>query len=385
MLMKLLSTLNILFLTLFAVGLQAQTTITDNINVDGLNRSYRLRIPPAGGSSDLLPLVINMHGFSNSASIQENLSGMNAVADTANFYVVYPNGTNLFLFLKGWYMELEGTPVDDVAFLSALIDELVANYNIDASRVFATGYSMGGGMAVSLACAIPDKVQAIAPVAAYVPIGNGALCNPSISVPVIQFHGTSDGVVPYNGSSSLAPSQAVISAFAQNGGCTTSPLLVNLPDIDPSDGSTVSFASVNDCGPLNNDYHFYRINGGGHTWPGSSAGNQDINASAIMWEFFSSEVPAVKLADLSSSNTNSSEGVWPNPITNGQVLNAALNADGNYTIELTDYTGKIVAQQTGNGMTGELATLQIDNLTSGIYFMQIASQSNTEVSKITIQ
>ena len=184
--MKTVSTL-LLALSL-SIGLQAQSTITDNINVDGLNLTYRLRIPPAATSGDLLPLIVSLHGFTETASIQESNSGMNAIADTAGVFVVYPNGTNVLLFLQGWNDLLDGSGVDDVGFIDALISDLVANYPIDPDRVFATGFSAGGGMTVALGCALSNRIKAIAPVAAAINPANASLCSPATFRPLLQIH-----------------------------------------------------------------------------------------------------------------------------------------------------------------------------------------------------
>lgn len=353
-------------------NIQAQITISESINVDGLNRSHRLHIPPAGGSTSLLPLVINMHGFLGDAGLQEWYSGMNDIADTANFFVVYPNGTEILFIFQGWYMELAGTPVDDVSYLSFLIDYLVANYNIDPNRVFATGYSMGGGMAVSLACAIPEKVKAIAPVAGYVPKINGTLCNPAVPVSLIQFHGTSDPDVPYNGTSYLAPAPLVYKAFTRIGNCASAPAVTNLPDLDTADGSTVTRVTIDNCGGSQSDYHFYRINSGGHTWPGGIDGSRDINASLLMWEFFRELDPSPRISIASEPEIvpfGEQVRIWPT-VTKGSInLSTVIEID---QVEIYKSDGSRIHTAKLNGRS---ANIDLGNHPEGLYIVKILSTS----------
>ncbi len=112
------------------------------------------------------------------------------VADTAGIVVVYPNGID-----ETWNVS-STTGTDDVGFISALIDTVDYQYSIDLNRVFATGMSMGGFMSYRLACELSERIAAIASVTglqAFYP------CNPNRPVPILQFHGTADPVVPYAG------------------------------------------------------------------------------------------------------------------------------------------------------------------------------------------
>lgn len=350
--------------------LVAQSTVSGSLISDGTNRSYRLRIPPAASSGDLLPLVINMHGFTGTASQQENSSGMNDVADTANFFVVYPNGTNTFLFLQGWNSDLSASGgADDVLFISDLIDELSALYPIDEDKVFATGFSQGGGMSVALACALSDRIRAIAPVGAAVAENNGPLCNPANKIPVCQFHGTSDAIVPYAGGFGQAPALEVISAFATMGGCTGAPNTVNLPNTSTSDGSTVSLAFADDCGPDNNSYRFYRINGGGHTWPGDVFANQDINASVEMWNFFrntyADEAPRL------ASNTAAQTMLSPSLLSGAATVSVALSETENLTAAFYNISGSKVYETSMNGNL-----IDVPAFSTGIYSVVITQDGN---------
>ena len=373
--MKTVSTL-LLALSL-SIGLQAQSTITDNINVDGLNRTYRLRIPPAATSGDLLPLIVSLHGFTETASIQESNSGMNAIADTAGVFVVYPNGTNVLLFLQGWNDLLDGSGVDDVGFIDALISDLVANYPIDPDRVFATGFSAGGGMTVALGCALSNRIKAIAPVAAAINPANASLCSPATFRPLLQIHGTADAVVPYTGAAgtifypATAPAEAFFRAWIQSDGCPA-PVIGNVPNTVPGDGSTVTFASLNDCSS-GNSYRFYLVIGGDHSIPGPGGKNKDLYSSAAIWDFFRSQGGA---APRKAATVQASENLIasPNPAADQVVVQTGL--EGEWMLQVHNLQGQLVHFQNGRGAQVQLSVALWQN---GLY--QVAIQSTESGSQ----
>ena len=159
-----------------------QITVVDSFIVDGIYRSYRLYVP-AAFKSPMRPLVINMHGFTSNAIQQEFYTGFDQVADTAGIYVVYPQGT----YVNGtafWNIDYPGTPaVNDVKFVSALIDTLAKRYPVDESRVYATGFSNGGYMSHVLGIRLNNKIAAIASVAGSIVPQKYVTASPGRTVP----------------------------------------------------------------------------------------------------------------------------------------------------------------------------------------------------------
>jgi polyhydroxybutyrate depolymerase len=379
--MKSLSLLLFAFLT--GMLAQAQSTITGSINVDGRNRTYRLRIPPAASSGEQLPLMIVLHGFTQTAAQIEDAYAMNPVADTAGFYVVYPNGTNTFLFLQGWNASLGGGGVDDVAFIDALITELGNTSNVDTSRVYATGFSNGGGMSVVLACALSGRIKGIAPIAAAIDPANGPLCRPALFRPLLQVHGTADAVVAYGGSSGgfgppVAPAEAFFRAWIKTDACGA-PVISALPNIDATDFSTVTRAALESCSS-GQAYEFYRVVGGDHSVPGPGGQNGDLYSSAAIWTFFRSQgaaSPRLQSPQAADATANAPAvdalpalPLWPNP-TSG-LVNLQTQTDGPWTAVIYDIQGRQVAVQNG---TGQQAVLSLDGLGNGLY--QVFLQGET--------
>src|SRR4029079_6232387 len=86
-----------------------------------------------------------------------------------------------------------------IAFVRDLLDKVESDLCVDPKWVFATGMSNGAAFPSLLACAMPDRITAIAPVAATV---YPQACGADRAIPVISFRGTEDPCVPYGGGTS---------------------------------------------------------------------------------------------------------------------------------------------------------------------------------------
>ncbi|TET54767.1 MAG: polyhydroxybutyrate depolymerase, partial [Anaerolineales bacterium] len=238
------------------------------------------------------PLVICIHGFVQWPANQMEVSGWNDLADEFGFIVVYPSGTGFPLRWNAHAgFESGSDPMEDVTFISDLIDQLPHAYNIDERRLYANGLSNGGGMSHLLACTLSDRIAAIGSVAGAYSLP-WSQCNPSRPVPVIAFHGTNDQIVPYSGGGSHREDLSLpavldwVAAWAEQNECGDTPLA--LPSAGEASGIVYTGCSEG-AGVV-----FYTIRGGGHAWPGGEPlpewivghTTQDINASEVMWTFF---------------------------------------------------------------------------------------------------
>jgi polyhydroxybutyrate depolymerase len=265
------------------------------IKSEGRLRKYLLYVPKSHDANTPTPLVICIHGFAQWPAHQQSLSGWNTLADEHGFIVVYPQGTG---FPLRWnVLPLEDNPAataKEVQFFSDLIDRLSQDFNIDPSRIYANGMSNGGGMSHLLACELSDRIAAIGGVAgAY--LYPWESCHPPRPVPVIAFHGTKDPIVPYDGGPTVsrkhkfefAPVEEWAANWARHNGC------VDEPETIPAIGSVRGIRYTSCDGDA--EVVFYTVAGGGHTWPGGSKlpkwltghTTQDVNATELMWEFFS--------------------------------------------------------------------------------------------------
>jgi polyhydroxybutyrate depolymerase len=232
--------------------------------------------------------VISIHGFAEWPAHQQRMTHWNELADEYGFIVVYPSGRQV---PKRWRTDSINDQ-SDARFISDLIDQLQQEYSIDPQRIYANGLSNGGGMSYFLSCTLSDRIAAFGGVAgAYLlPTED---CQPERPVPAIIFHGNTDPVVPFEGgpSRSFEIPFPVISDWVQElaarNGCSPAP--ITLPVQGEASGLHYSGCSQNA------EVVYYIIDGGGHTWPGGDslpkwiAGHttQDIDATRLMWEFFS--------------------------------------------------------------------------------------------------
>ena len=281
-----------LLLVLFdAVSSYALHPITHTIDSSGEKREYLLHVPRSYFKPHSLRQRCCMHGAMNSPSFQMQVSQWNRVADRYGFIVVYPAGTGTgpkTYFKNGWR-----TPsrMPDVLFISAVIDELEASYNIDPARIYANGLSNGGGMSFVLSCTLPRRIAAIGAVAAAETLP-WSWCPDSEPVPMIAFHGTADRFTPYKGGKvwlARNPFPSIpdwAANWARRNRCGADPL-------DSRVAADVTRREYKDCA---NEAAvvLYTITGGGHTWPGGTPmpewlvgpTSRSIDATSLMWAFF---------------------------------------------------------------------------------------------------
>jgi polyhydroxybutyrate depolymerase len=174
------------------------------ISVGGTTRQYIVHVPTSYTGKTAVPLVTDWHPILLDYNYERQYSGYASKADQEGFIVVFPNGIN-----NAWNVGpccTTSRSVDDVGFAKALIAKIEGQACIDTKRVYAVGYSMGGGMAMKLACDAADIIAAVAPAAFdLMDPSNGWNCQPSRPITVISFRSTGDPVVPYSGGATHPP------------------------------------------------------------------------------------------------------------------------------------------------------------------------------------
>ncbi|MET8978041.1 PHB depolymerase family esterase [Streptomyces sp. NPDC004539] len=255
-----------------------------------------------------VPLVLNLHGSGSNGVNQLAVSGLDLAADRYGFLVAVPNGgVPQPGSPDGYTWVIPGVPNtsgqypspddrDDVLFLADTIDAISARLCVAENRVYATGFSGGARMTSLLACELPDRIAAIAPVAglrAGTPTPTGpdpTTCAPARPVPVLTFHGQADTVNPYDGGGAGYWGYSVPTAFdtwAALDGCRTAPREHRLTE-------HVTLTTHPAC-RAGSEVTLYTVSDGGHTWPGSPYPNAfpglgkvsyEVDAADVMWRFF---------------------------------------------------------------------------------------------------
>ena len=247
---------------------------------DGLNREYVLYIPNSYDGTSSVPVLFNFHGFGDNASDYMNNADMRAVAESDTFILVYPQGSCLD-GSSHWNPCPTGgdnkSTADDVGFVESMISEISSQYNVDMERIYAAGYSNGGMMAYGLANYKSDLIAAVASVSGAMLDCIGSTSHP---MPVVHLHGTSDGVLPYNGSSDWSSAQSTLDHWINFNNTITTPIASS----DNSGGMTIEHY-VYDQGDSSVSVEHYKFTGGDHVW--FSATYQGQNTSELVWSFVS--------------------------------------------------------------------------------------------------
>lgn len=355
--------LSLLFVSTAA---SAQNTIDATMQHNGLTRSYRLYIPAAYNAAQPVPLVFNLHGYTSNNLQQEFYGDFRPIADTANFIIVHPNGTMDSGGQQFW--NAFGTSsVDDVGFLSALIDEIQSEYSIDPNCIYSTGMSNGGFMSYELACQLSGRITAVASVTGSMIQQLFNACNATHPTPVMQIHGTMDPTVPYTGNAQgMMHIDTLVKRWAQFNNCDLTPTITPVPNTNLMDGCTAEH-QVYGNGDLGATAELFKVDGGAHTWPGApitiGVTNQDFSASVEIWKFFR----RYKLNELLTGVDDEMQArpafsVFPNPSEGAVTLN--FPATGLKTITVVNTMGQVVETLSSN-----LPTVQLQLSEPGLYLI----------------
>ena len=176
-----------------------------SVTVDGKKRTFLLHIPDAYKGDKPVPLVVDYHPVMGNGEGQYNGTTYKSQTDPEGVISLYPDGTKSADSRKmgpGWNVGPCCSDDDDVKFSRAMIDAVKEIACIDPQRIYATGFSMGGGMSNHVACFMSDVFAAVAPAGMDLNTTNSAKCNPERPISVINFRGTNDGTCRYQGGDS---------------------------------------------------------------------------------------------------------------------------------------------------------------------------------------
>ena len=239
----------------------AQFNGLKSINTGGKNRQYFLYVPNT--LKEKSPLIISCHGMNQDYNYQKEQTQWPSLADTASFVVVYPVGIAGSVwgnsFQTGW--DLDG--MSDVNFMLDIINEVKNNYNIDETRVYMSGFSLGGAFTYYMANKAADKIAAFAPISGY----NLMTTKTSTDrpIPIIHVHGTADDIMNYGGIKDY------IKKWAQAQNCNMTP--------------TVTTGAGYECthyidGDCETEVVLYSVTGRGH-----EPSNNGFHTSNAIWAF----------------------------------------------------------------------------------------------------
>ena len=270
----------------------------------GAERWYFRHVPYDGIKP--MPVVLDLHGYSEGAVVHTKMSGLGTFGEAHGFVTITPQGQGP---VARWDTALGST---DLTFVGDLLDHVESTLCVDTNRVFVTGLSNGAFMTSAIACAYADRIAAVAPVAGIRDIEG---CKPARKVPVVAFHGTADPDIAYTGG--LGPGGLELPAYDGSGKTMEEEGLQHRPPLNgaATPAITGAWARRSGCAtqpdaqqaapdvtrltwrcPPGRAAELYRVEGGGHTWPGSpftaaatallGPTTTSISADRIMWRFF---------------------------------------------------------------------------------------------------
>ncbi|MEM7122799.1 MAG: PHB depolymerase family esterase [Pseudomonadota bacterium] len=288
-----------LALALMSAGLAR----ADTLEHGGTERAFDVYVPD--GIATPAPAVVLLHGGGGSGRQLRRHTDFNELADENGFVVIYPDGVDGH-WNDGrddpWLAEQAAARHDDVGFITAILDRLIADGLVDAHRIGVGGISNGGMMTLRLACEAPERFIGFAVVAAN--IAAGQECPGGEPAPVLFIHGSNDSLVPYDGGPIGLPGGNArgtawsvpdsLADWAARNRCTGRVLSAHINE-RPLDGTTVDIVDYTGCkAPLRH----ILINGGGHTWPGTGArlinlitgrSSREIDGNVAIWAFFDAQ------------------------------------------------------------------------------------------------
>ncbi len=264
---------------------QKVVLVQDETPVGPVERSYFLSVPP--GRATARPLVVVLHGRSQTPAAAMRYSGMEELGAEQGFVTVFPSS-----YAGAWNAGTccaagDHPDMPDVEFLDQVIADVARRTPVDPSRVHLVGFSNGGMLAYRYACQRPGRLAGVGVVAGamsadeeYADAGPQR-CRPDVAVSVVAVHGAGDTTVPYDGGAvagssrgAVAPVRAGVDQFAAAGGCTQhrSTKVGTTARLDYSGCSDGAAARL------------VKINGFGHGWTRDSA-TYGFDTSRGLWDF----------------------------------------------------------------------------------------------------
>lgn len=278
----------------------------ESLKFGGSTRTFIVHVPPSFNGKSRVPVVFMLHGAGGSGAGADSETGWTSKSDREGFIAVFPDGTpprpslparfllNPRLWNDGSGRGAAGKEnIDDVGFISAIIDFVEAHYAADPDRIYCTGFSNGASMTFSVGVNLSNRIAAIAPVSGHLWLKQKQL---AYSVPLLFIIGTEDPLNPIAGGNVKLPwgveqyhppVEDSLKEWERMLGCATQVETAR-------DGNGVRELVYDRCSK-GGEVLYYRIDGLGHVWPGGQnklpekwvgKPSDKLNATNVIWDFF---------------------------------------------------------------------------------------------------
>lgn len=332
-----------------------------SITVGQETRTYIEYIPQNYQNSESAPLVVILHGIGGTAQGLAG-AGLNFIADTARFIPLYLQGLDNWGGTSSWNNNtLLASTANDIAFFQTMIEHMVDNYNIDRSRVYFVGISMGAIMTFNALNVMDGQIAAAVCHIGTMSDIDLAAYNPSIPRPVMQVHGTMDGTVPYAGTPlpSLSLVNPTISKLKEaNGWNGSDSTIINIAD-NVNDGITIERVIYDCTTPLEH----WKMNGADHIFLIPVV--NDTSGAVITWNFLAQYNHPNPTLNIEKAPSKIS--VYPNPVNN--ILNIPIEEG---IVELYNLNQQLIGTFILNNQQIELG-----HISKGTYLIKVIAKDQS--------
>jgi polyhydroxybutyrate depolymerase len=350
------------------ITLHVHTQVLEVMSYGGITRTYMYYKPTTWTASQELPLLVVLHGLTQTGGGVMDITNFNTIAEQNNFIVCYPNGIN-----NAWNanMNITVSTADDLGFIESLATYFQTTYNTNPAKQYLCGFSNGGFMSHKIACESSQCFAAIATVSGNMSDTTYANCNPQFNPAVLHIHGTADAIVPYNGGPGTGVSvDQTMLKWESLLNCNASPSSIQMLNTNIIDLSSPERITYSNCV---NPLELIKITGGGHQWPGIStliggAGtiNMDFYSPQIIWDFLAENSC---LASSSLENEFLNIKLFPNPVNS--ILR--IDAERPFEFEIFNVLGLKISE---GQMKNEL---NIENLEKGVYYIKLTLNKDAKI------
>lgn len=356
----------LLLATLLSSGF-AQLT-SESMMVGSVNRTFKQYLPVGfDPQNEQVSLLVILHGLGGTNSDMVS-AGFDDIADTARVIALYPQGLVNGYGQNSWNNgTLLSSSANDLGFMNQIIDSMILNYNVNPAQVYFTGFSMGSIMSYHVACALNTRVAAIGCMSGTMATSDIQNCVPTYATPVIHFHGTADGTVPYNSGAlpSLSLVPQTIDFWRNVHGCAATADSLRLPDT-ASDNITIDWFRYDNCNPVAS-LELWRMNGADHQYMYEPL--NDITEMVQVWLFLRRWThPAPAAAGLNDPAI-AQLSIAPNPSSTGMY---AVKSEQAVLYTIQNVNGQTITSSTlQNGEN----TIDIGSQPAGLYFLKVGNST----------
>ncbi|MEL7185529.1 MAG: PHB depolymerase family esterase, partial [Pseudomonadota bacterium] len=252
---------------------------TNDIVVNEVERQYHIYVPETVGEEPAEVLVLLQGGSAGSWRIAQQ-SRWEALADERGMILAVPTGMVFYDNEGAWQLNTDAETMQDIDYVTAMLDDVAAKHRVDAARTYAVGYSLGSMFSYELVCQMSDRFAAVASFAGTMPLEPKS-CNPERFVPIMHVHGIDDRIIAYDitwdwkawdSVGTMRDIPSLVQYWASKYGCQES----------SETASDTAAHLVHSACDQDARVEHYRLASGGHGWP------ENINGESthqVMWSF----------------------------------------------------------------------------------------------------